>query len=114
MTGLLKVGTKFGIVGGTIYFSSKWGVWGDSSHSVKIYKDLHSLISPYVQDIPVEVPELPRITDITSSAKNYWNSGVLKSGHFLLELPGITSKFVKDNYSSLVNQINSSNDSSST
>ncbi|XP_014288168.1 MICOS complex subunit MIC13 homolog QIL1 [Halyomorpha halys] len=114
MSGLLRVGTKFGILGGTVYFSSKMGVWGDSDHSVKVYKDLYSLIAPYMRDVPVEIPELPRITDMTSTAKTFWNSGVMKTGRFLLDLPGWTSNFVKENYKALSNQLNSSSDSTST
>lgn len=112
MAGLVKFSAKIGAVGGTIYYTNSIGVWGDSADTEKAYKTVYGLVSPYLAEVPVEVPELPHLTDITSSMKNYWNSGVLATGKFLLELPQISTSLMKEGYDFVSTQIDPPKESS--
>nr|BAN21030.1 unkown protein [Riptortus pedestris] len=112
MARLVKFTGKIGLVGGTIYYTNSIGVWGDSQDTQRAYSTIYGLAAPYVAEVPVEVPELPRLTDITSSMKNYWNSGVLATSKFILESPQIFASLAKEGYDFVFNQINPPNENS--
>ncbi|PSN45539.1 MICOS complex subunit MIC13 QIL1 [Blattella germanica] len=53
-------GTKVGLVGGVVYYTVEEGVRKDSEHSTEIYSKAYKAIAPYVKEVQVEVPELPK------------------------------------------------------
>ncbi|KAF6206469.1 hypothetical protein GE061_017702 [Apolygus lucorum] len=87
MARLLKWGTKFGIVGASVYYTNESGLWSDSANTEQLYKDLYSAVSPLLEDVPVEVPEIPKAGEISRSIVDGWNAGVLHSATFLANLP---------------------------
>ncbi|BES95711.1 Hypothetical protein NTJ_08520 [Nesidiocoris tenuis] len=87
MARLVKWGVKLGIVGAAVHYTNESGVWKDSSDTEKLYKDIHTAISPLFEDVPVEVPDIPKAGDISRAIVDGWNAGVLHSADFIAHLP---------------------------
>mgnify|MGYP000338965999 CR=1 FL=1 len=52
-----------------------------------------------------QVPEFPKISDITYTTKNYWNKGVTASFVFLSELPSKSAEWSIQGYEYVVKQL---------
>lgn len=50
-----RFGAKVGIVGGAVYYTSQVGLWGDSSKTEQLYKDLYKVTAPYIKQTTIEV-----------------------------------------------------------
>lgn len=50
-----RFGVKVGIVGGAVYYTSQIGLWGDSSKTEQLYKDIYKVSAPYIKQTAVEV-----------------------------------------------------------
>lgn len=119
MSGVIRFGTKVGIVGASVYYSNEYGVWGDADSSIKVIGDVRSLyhqhISPYVKEVKtnvsVEVPEIPSLSQISNSALSSWNSGVLYTFKFLVNLPSHLSQWTADASNFINKQLEASNES---
>jgi hypothetical protein len=61
-------------------------------------------------NIPFEfqVPELPKVEEISFLVKNYWNKGVMASFVFLSDLPNKTAKLSKQGYEYVLRQLEQS------
>ncbi|XP_069674933.1 MICOS complex subunit MIC13 homolog QIL1-like [Periplaneta americana] len=105
---LLKFGIKAGMVGGVVYYTVDEGVWKDSEHTTQLYSKIYKTVAPYVKEVPVEVPELPKMDEISFMAKNYWNKGVVASFIFLSDLPNKTTEWSKQGYDYIVKQLEQS------
>lgn len=111
MTGIIKFGVKAGLIGGAVYYSNEMGVWQDAETATKLYQklrqDLNQQINPLVKDVQTnvsfEVPEIPSITQMSEYASSSWNSGVLHTFNFLVNLPS-TLKQLSSDASSFINQ----------
>uniref|UniRef100_A0A1B6H246 MICOS complex subunit MIC13 n=1 Tax=Cuerna arida TaxID=1464854 RepID=A0A1B6H246_9HEMI len=85
---VLRLGTKFGILGGALYYTTQSGLWGTCAETEVLYRDLYKMAAPYTKPGPVlEFPDLPRISDATQALTNSWNRGVITSTDFLVNLP---------------------------
>ncbi|XP_043649252.1 MICOS complex subunit MIC13 homolog QIL1 [Drosophila teissieri] len=94
-----------GLVAGTVYYTQKVGIWGDSAQSDKLYNDIKSELRPHVQklekQLPFDVPQLPRTGEMRFLAKHYYNEGVKNTFRFIHMLPcyaGRGLKKVKDTF----------------
>ncbi|XP_073971945.1 MICOS complex subunit MIC13 homolog QIL1-like isoform X1 [Rhodnius prolixus] len=83
-------GAKLGLVGGALYASAHYGIWKDSKRTEQIYQEMYHFVAPYIKEVPVEVPELPKASEITSASRDYWNHGVVATAKFLANLPDTT------------------------
>ncbi|KAM8710498.1 hypothetical protein ACLKA7_017162 [Drosophila subpalustris] len=102
LIGLLVRG---GLLAGTVYYTRKVGIWGNAEETDKLYNNVKSQLSPYVQQaqkkLPFEVPKLPRAGEMRFLAKHYYNEGVKSSFRFIHMLPcyaGRGMKKVKDTF----------------
>lgn len=101
-----------------IYFTIDKGVWKDSETTSVLYEDLKKkikpLMKPVLEQIPFELPKLPKTGDMVSTAKTTWNKGVLASCLFLIGLPELTWEYAKKGtaytYSKISEQYQSLND----
>jgi hypothetical protein len=55
-----------------------------------------------------QVPELPKVEEISFLAKNYWNKGVIASFVLLSDLPNQTAQLSKQGYEYVVKQLEQS------
>jgi hypothetical protein len=55
-----------------------------------------------------QVPELPKIEEVSFMAKNYWNKGVIASFVYLRNLPNKTAEWSKQGYEYVVRQMEQS------
>lgn len=82
-----------------VYLTIDNGVWKDSETTGQLYENIRNKIKPYmkpiVEQIPFELPELPKTGDIVSTAKTTWNKGVMASCLFLIELPELSWEYIK-------------------
>lgn len=109
---LLRFGVKAGIVGGVVYCTIEEGVWRDSKQTTELYSKIYKNIAPYVKEVPVEVPELPKVDELCFTAKNYWNKGVIASFIFLSNLPNKTTEWSRQGYEYVVRQMEPSQEKS--
>ncbi|XP_044312715.1 MICOS complex subunit MIC13 homolog QIL1 [Drosophila rhopaloa] len=96
---------RSGLLAGTVYYTRKVGIWGDTDQTDKLYNNVKAALCPYVQklekQLPFEVPELPRTGEMRFLAKHYYNEGVKNSFRFIHMLPcyaGRGLKKVKDTF----------------
>ncbi|XP_017071975.1 MICOS complex subunit MIC13 homolog QIL1 [Drosophila eugracilis] len=96
---------RSGLVAGTVYYTQKVGVWGNTDQTDKLYNTVKSELCPYVKklekQLPFEVPQLPRTGEMRFLAKHYYNEGVKNTFHFIQMLPcyaGRGLKKVKDTF----------------
>ncbi|XP_030570200.1 MICOS complex subunit MIC13 homolog QIL1 [Drosophila novamexicana] len=94
---------RCGVVAGAVYYTRQAGVWGSTDETDKLYKNVKTQLTPYVQQareqLPFDVPELPRVGEMRFLAKHYYNEGVKSSFRFIHMLPcyaGRGLKKVKD------------------
>ncbi|XP_014246276.1 MICOS complex subunit MIC13 homolog QIL1 [Cimex lectularius] len=106
MSRLVKVGTKLGIVGTTIYYSVEYGVWKDSSKTEQLYKDLYKLAVPLLKEVPIETPELPKAAEVSLYVKTSWNHGIVTATKFILDLPEHASTLYRYSADWVSNQLN--------
>ncbi|XP_026684735.1 MICOS complex subunit MIC13 homolog QIL1, partial [Diaphorina citri] len=115
-----RFGTKVGLVGAAVYYTNEYGVWQDADSSAKVVQELrklyHQQVSPYVKDVktnvPLEVPEIPSISDIGHSLGSSWNSGVLSTFNFLANLPSHVNQWTTDASNFINKQLEASGESS--
>jgi hypothetical protein len=62
----------------------------------------------YKNILDFQVPELPKVEEISYLAKNYWNKGVIASFVFLSNLPNKTAELSKQGYEYVVRQLEQS------
>ncbi|GLH07216.1 MICOS complex subunit MIC13 homolog QIL1 [Gryllus bimaculatus] len=91
----LRFGIKAGLCGAFVHYTIEEGVWGNSEDSAKLYADLYKNVAPYIKEVPVEVPELPKVENITHASQHYWNQGVKITFTFLKDLPTHTIHWSK-------------------
>lgn len=97
----MKVGIKASILTSAVYYTIDQGLWEDTDQADKIYSDIYQAVAPYVKDVPVEVPELPSLSDFAASSKLYYNQGVIATGNFFKDLPSNTASVAGDLKSTL-------------
>jgi hypothetical protein len=61
-----------------------------------------------------QVPELPKVEELSFLAKNYWNKGVIASFVFLSDLPNQTAQLSKQGYEYVVKQLEQSQQKTTT
>ncbi|XP_063227575.1 MICOS complex subunit MIC13 homolog QIL1 [Bacillus rossius redtenbacheri] len=91
----VKFGVKTGIAGAAIYYTVQEGLWDDAERSEQLYKKICSTALPYIKEVPVEVPDLPKIDDMCHGAQSYWNKGIKISFSFLGDLPQHVTTWTK-------------------
>ncbi|KAL1452692.1 hypothetical protein WDU94_006896 [Cyamophila willieti] len=119
MSRIIRFGTKVGLVGATVYYTNEYGVWNDADSSAKVVKELRSLyhqyVNPYVEEaksnVPLEVPDIPSISQISHSIFSSWNSGVLYTSQFLINLPSHVSQWTTDASNFINKQLEASSES---
>uniref|UniRef100_A0A1B6LTK8 MICOS complex subunit MIC13 n=1 Tax=Graphocephala atropunctata TaxID=36148 RepID=A0A1B6LTK8_9HEMI len=85
---VLRLGTKFGILGGAFYYTTQAGLWGSCAETEELYREMYKTAAPYTKQGPMlEFPDLPRVSDATRAITNTWNGGVITSTNFLMHLP---------------------------
>ncbi|CAG2061537.1 unnamed protein product [Timema podura] len=97
-------GAKAGLAGAAIYYTVKEGLWGDSERTEQLYKKLYSLSVPYIKEVPIEVPQIPKIGEISYEAQHYWNKGVKASFAFIRDLPVHVTNLTKTGAAKLSEQ----------
>ncbi|XP_033606595.1 MICOS complex subunit MIC13 homolog QIL1 isoform X2 [Cryptotermes secundus] len=105
---MIMFGVKVGLVGGVVYYTIDEGVWKSSEHTTELYSKIYKNVAPYVKEVPVEVPELPKVEEISFLTKNYWNKGVIASFVFLSDLPNKTAELSKQGYEYVLRQLEQS------
>ncbi|XP_030380562.1 MICOS complex subunit MIC13 homolog QIL1 [Scaptodrosophila lebanonensis] len=94
-----------GLVVGAVYYTRSAGVWGNTEQTEKIYNGVKTQLSPYfvkvTNQLPFDIPPLPKAGEIRFLAKHYYNVGVKGTFRFVHMLPcyaGRGIKKVKDTF----------------
>ncbi|KAK9504435.1 hypothetical protein O3M35_010768 [Rhynocoris fuscipes] len=85
--GIIRFGTKVVLMSGVCYVTSQYGIWRDSRRSEEIYKEIYTFLAPHIKEVPLEIPELPKSSEVSSAARVYWNRGVVSSAEFIANVP---------------------------
>jgi len=70
---VVKVGAKFAIAGGAIYYSVQQGVWGTIDEGTNAMIKMTSVIDPSIMQ---KSKEMPSSEVLNTSLTSYWNTGV--------------------------------------
>uniref|UniRef100_A0A1B6CSR8 MICOS complex subunit MIC13 n=1 Tax=Clastoptera arizonana TaxID=38151 RepID=A0A1B6CSR8_9HEMI len=99
--------TRAAAFGGAVYYTSNAGLWGDSSSTEKLFTEMYQFVAPYAKEVPIEVPEIPKISNVSRIGKQYWNKGVIVTTDFLMELPSNTVTWANSASQYVLDQMNS-------
>ena len=111
LVGLLSLGCRLGVAGGSLYGSHQLGLWGDAKKGEEIYQQLQSgqLKDKLLADCPLTeyAPDLPDTglasqlgavsQAVADTRANFWpsyNSAVLATSSGIINLPDTTSQYV--------------------
>ena len=109
--GLVGLGCRLGVAGGTLYGSQQLGVWGDAKQGEKVYQQLQSgeLKDQLLADCPVSeyVPDLPdtglasqlgslsqTVGDTRANFWSYYNCAVVSTTQAIINIPDTTKLYV--------------------
>ena len=109
--GLVGLGCRLGVAGGTLYGSHQLGVWGDAKQGEKVYHQLKSgeLKDKLLADCPVSdyLPDLPdtglaaqlgsvsqSVGETRANFCSYYNSAVLATTQGIIDIPHTARLYV--------------------
>ena len=109
--GLVSLGCRLGVAGGTLYGSQQLGVWGDAKQGEKVYHQLQSgeLKDQLLADCPVSeyVPDLPdtglatqlgtfsqAVGDTRANFWSYYNCAVTSTTQGINNIPDTARLYV--------------------
>ena len=109
--GLVGLGCRLGVAGGTLYGSHQLGVWGDAKQGEKVYQQLQSgeLKDQLLADCPVSeyVPDLPdtglatqlgslsqTVGDTRANFWSYYNCAVNSTTQGIINIPDTARLYV--------------------
>ncbi|XP_058831048.1 MICOS complex subunit MIC13 homolog QIL1 [Topomyia yanbarensis] len=94
---MLKFIAKNGLAGSAVYYTRKEGIWNENTDQV--YERYSSALQPHIasvkQQIPIDVPALPKSGELCFLTTHYYNAGVKNTINFIHRLPCYMGQWTK-------------------
>ncbi|XP_058459474.1 MICOS complex subunit MIC13 homolog QIL1 isoform X1 [Malaya genurostris] len=113
---MLKILIKTGLAGSAVYYTRNEGIWNENTD--KVYERYSSAMQPHIasvkQQIPIDVPALPKSGELCFLTTHYYNAGVKNTIYFIHRLPCYLGQWTKQTSDAIKKAINPPTEASPT
>ncbi|XP_053682961.1 MICOS complex subunit MIC13 homolog QIL1 [Sabethes cyaneus] len=94
---MFRFAIKASLAGGAVYYSRQEGIWKENTDEVyeRYSKALQPHLASVKQQLPFEVPALPKSGELCFLTSHYYNQGVKNTIYFIHRIPCYLGQWTK-------------------